>query len=264
MLLDTPGFRILDFSRLRFALSGAAPFPEEAVRELETVIGEGKLLEVYGMTESSPILSMNPHLGKKKVGTVGLPVPGTWVRLVDLETGREQVPVGTEGEIVASGPQIMKCYLKRPDETAVALRERDGRIWLHTGDVGRMDEDGFLTIVDRAKDMLSVGGFKVFSCELEEKLYQLPAIEFCAIIGVPNPKRPGSEVVKLVLQPSQAFKERVEKRAESGHPGICPRELRALQSAQDHRHSGFHASDCGRQGRQEGLAEDCGGCNDLI
>ncbi len=208
MLLDTPGFRILDFPRLSFALSGAAPIPEEAVRELETVIGEGKLLEVYGMTESSPILTMNPHLGKKKVGTVGLPVPGTWVRLMDLETGREQVPVGTEGEIVASGPQIMKCYLKRPDETAVALREHDGRIWLHTGDVGRMDEDGFITIVDRAKDMLSVGGFKVFSRELEEKLYQLPAIEFCAIIGIPNPKRPGSEVVKLVLQPSQAFKER--------------------------------------------------------
>lgn len=208
MLLDTPGFRTLDFSRLSFALSGAAPFPEEAVRDLETVIGEGKLLEVYGMTESSPILTMNPHLGKKKVGTVGLPVPGTWVRLVDLETGREQVPVGTEGEIVASGPQVMKCYFKRPDETSVALRERDGRIWLHTGDVGRMEEDGFLTIVDRAKDMLSVGGFKVFSRELEEKLYQLPEIEFCAIIGVPNPKRPGSEVVKLVLQPSKAFKER--------------------------------------------------------
>jgi len=208
MLLDTPGFRILDFPRLKFALSGAAPFPEEAVRELETVIGAGKLLEVYGMTESSPILTMNPYLGKKKIGTVGLPVPGTWIRLVDLETGREQVPVGTEGEIVASGPQIMKRYFKRPDETAVALRERDGRTWLHTGDVGRMDEDGFITIVDRAKDMLSVGGFKVFSRELEEKLYQLPEIEFCAIIGIPNPKRPGSEIVKLALQPSQAFKER--------------------------------------------------------
>ena len=210
MLLDTPGFRILDFSRLSLALSGAAPFPVEAVRELETVLGAGKLLEVYGMTEASPIVTMNPYLGKKRVGTVGIPVPGTWVRLVDLETGSEQVPVGTEGEIVVSGPQIMKCYFKRPDETSVALRERDGRIWLHTGDVGRMDKDGFITIVDRAKDMLSVGGFKVFSRELEEKLYQLPAIELCAIIGIPNPKRPGSEVVKLVMQPSQAFKERDE------------------------------------------------------
>ncbi len=207
MLLDTPGFRTLDFSRLSFALSGAAPFPAEAVRELETVIGAGKLLEVYGMTEASPIVTMNPYLGKKKVGTVGLPVPSTCVRLVDLETGNEKVPVGTEGEIVVSGPQIMKCYFKRPEETALALRERDGRIWLHTGDVGRMDEDGFITIVDRAKDMLSVGGFKVFSRELEEKLYQLPAIEFCAIIGIPNPRRPGSELVKLVFQPSQAFKE---------------------------------------------------------
>ena len=100
----------------------------------------------------------------------------------------------------------MMGYLNKPDETALSLRESHGETWLHTGDIGRMDSDGFLTIVDRTKDMLNVGGYKVFSREIEDKLYENPAIEFCAIIGVPNPKRPGSDLVKLVVQPSPYFK----------------------------------------------------------
>jgi acyl-CoA synthetase (AMP-forming)/AMP-acid ligase II len=143
---------------------------------------------------------MNPRIGQKKIGSVGIPVPNTDVRLVDLDSGERQVPVGEEGELIVRGPQVMKEYLNKPEETSVALREHDGVKWLHTGDIARMDEDGFFYIVDRAKDMLSVGGFKVFSRELEEKLYEIPAIEFCAIIGVPNEKRPGSEIVKLVVQ----------------------------------------------------------------
>jgi acyl-CoA synthetase (AMP-forming)/AMP-acid ligase II len=118
------------------------------------------------------------------------------------------VPVGEEGELIVAGPQVMKGYLNKPDETAVALREHDGEMWLHTGDVARMDENGYFYIVDRAKDMLSVGGFKVFSREVEEKLYEHPAIEFCAIIGLPNPKRPGSEIVKLFVQVSPTHLQR--------------------------------------------------------
>lgn len=208
MLLEEHTFRKLDFSHLSFCLSGASPFPMESIRELEKIVGSGKVLEVYGMTEASPLITMNPRKGKKKVGTVGLPLPSTIVRLVDLENGDEQASLGREGEIVVNGPQIMQGYLNKPAETAIALREHDGKIWLHTGDVARMDEDGFVTIVDRTKDMLNVGGFKVFSREVEEKLYEHPAIDLCAIIGLPNPRRPGSEHVKLVVQLKPEHRER--------------------------------------------------------
>jgi long-chain acyl-CoA synthetase len=205
MLLEEPGFRNLDFSDLKFCISGAAPFPVDSIRELEGVIGTGKVIEVYGMTETSPIITMNPIKGKKKVGTVGLPVQSTRVKLVDLDTGTREVPVGEGGEIIVRGPQVMKGYLNKPEETQVAIRELEGEPWLYTGDVARMDRDGYFTIVDRSKDMLIVGGFKVFSREVEEKLHDHPAIELCAIIGVPNPERPGSELVKLVVQLNPAY-----------------------------------------------------------
>jgi long-chain acyl-CoA synthetase len=207
MLMEEPGFRKLDFSNLKFCVSGAAPFPADGIEELERVIGANKLIEVYGMTETSPIITMNPRRGKKKAGTVGLPVQSTRVKLVDLETGTREVPLGEEGEIIAQGPQVMKGYLNRPDETACALRELQGERWLYTGDVARMDEQGYVTIVDRTKDMLNVGGFKVFSREVEEKLHDHLTIELCAIVGVPNPRRPGSELVKLVVQLGQAYKD---------------------------------------------------------
>lgn len=206
MLLEDPDFRTLDFSRIKFCMSGASPFPADCIRELERVVGEGKIMEVYGLTEASPIITMNPRKGLKKIGSVGLPVGSTRVRLVDLETGTREVAQGEEGEIICSGGQVMQGYLNKPEETAIALREHDGALWLHTGDVARMDEDGFFFIVDRTKDMLNVGGFKVFSREVEEKLYEHPTIELCAIIGVPNPKRPGSELVKLVVQKSKPYR----------------------------------------------------------
>ncbi len=211
MLLDEPGFRKLDFSNLKFCISGAAPFPTDVIRELEEVIGRNKVIEVYGMTETSPIVTMNPRKGKKKVGTVGLPVQSTMVKLVDIETGSNEVPVGEEGELIVQGPQVMNGYLNRPDENNFAIRETNGGRWLYTGDVARMDEDGYFTIVDRTKDMVIVGGFKVFSREVEEKLHEHPAIDLCAIIGVPNPKRPGSELVKLFVKKGNAYKERKEE-----------------------------------------------------
>jgi acyl-CoA synthetase (AMP-forming)/AMP-acid ligase II len=121
---------------------------------------------------------------------------------VDIETGTKEVAVGEEGELIARGPQVMKGYLNKPEETAHALREFQGEKWLYTGDVARMDEDGYFTIADRVKDMLIVGGYKVFSREVEEVLYQHPAVEFCAIIGVPNKKRPGNDIVKAFIQKS--------------------------------------------------------------
>jgi acyl-CoA synthetase (AMP-forming)/AMP-acid ligase II len=183
----------------------------ESIRALEEIVGPGKLVEVYGMTETSPLITANPHKGPKKIGTVGLPLPNTRVKLIDLETGTREVPVGEEGELIVHGPQVMQGYLNRPEETAHALRPFQGEPWMHTGDVARRDEEGYLTIVDRAKDMLNVGGFKVFSLEVEEKLYDHPAIELCAIVGVPNPQRPGSELVKLVVQKASAARDRPEE-----------------------------------------------------
>jgi long-chain acyl-CoA synthetase len=208
MLLEKQAFRDLDHSSLGFCLSAASPFPAEAIRELEEVVGAGKLVEAYGMTEVSSLATCNPRKGTKKIGSVGLPLSNTRIRLMDLETGTTDVRVGEEGEFVIAGPQVMQGYLNKPEETAVALREHDGEVWLHSGDVGRMDEEGYLTVVDRSKDMLNVGGFKVFSREVEDKLYEHPAIELCAIIGVPNPKRPGTDTVKLVFQPSASAKEK--------------------------------------------------------
>jgi len=199
MLLAEPAFKTLDFSDLTNCMSGASPFPVESLRAIEDLVGEGKVVEVYGMTEASPLLTSNP-MTKHKIGTVGVPMQSTRIKLVDLDTGTQEVPLGEEGELIACGPQIMKGYYNKPDETAHALREFQGKRWMYTGDVAKMDEDGFFTIVDRTKDMLIVGGYKVFSKEVEETLYGHPAVKFCAIVGLPNPDRPDSEIVKALIQ----------------------------------------------------------------
>lgn len=177
-------------------VSGAAPFPAEAINDFErTLNARGKVLEVYGMTETSPILTMNPYYGKKNVGTVGLPIPDTEVRLVDIETG-EQVELGKPGEIICKGPQVTRGYYNKPEENAKTII--DG--WLHTGDVGVMDENGYIKIVDRTKDMLIVSGYKVYSVHVEDILTKHPDVELAAIIGLKDPDRPGSEIVKAIIK----------------------------------------------------------------
>ena len=205
MLLANEEFRKQDFSQVRYCMSGAAPFPVDSMVDLESVVGQNKMVEVWGMTETSPLITVNPGRGKKKLGSVGLPLPSTEFRIVALDDGATQVPMGEEGELICSGPQVMIGYLNKPEETKNALREHDGKIWMHTGDVGRMDDDGFVYVVDRAKDMIIVGGYKVFSSEVEDKLYKHPAIGMCALIGIPNPERPDSEIVKLIVQKSEAY-----------------------------------------------------------
>ena len=200
MLMETPGFDALDFSRCKAFISGAAPFAVESIQAFEAIVGRGKVLEVYGMTETSPIVTGNPLKGQSKIGSVGIPVQSTRVKLMDIETGTQEAAVGEEGELIVNGPQVMKGYLNKPEETEHAIREINGEKWLYTGDVARMDEDGYFSIADRVKDMLIVGGYKVFSREVEEKLYEHTDVEFCAIVGVPNPDRPGSEIVKAVIQ----------------------------------------------------------------
>ncbi|MFX1325270.1 MAG: AMP-binding protein, partial [Promethearchaeota archaeon] len=201
LLINTRKFKRLDHSKLDICISAASPFPVESQKQLESMVGEGKLLEVYGMTETSPLTTMNPYKGKRKLGSIGLPLLNTELKLVDPETGKE-VPLGEPGEICVKGPQVMKGYYNKPEETKKAIDE-DG--YMHTGDVAIMDEEGYLRIVDRTKDMIIVGGFKVFSAKLEDSLTKHPAIDMVATVGIPNPERPGSEIVKAFIQLDPSF-----------------------------------------------------------
>lgn len=201
LLINTRKFKRLDHSKLDICISAASPFPVESQKQLESMVGEGKLLEVYGMTETSPLTTMNPYKGKRKLGSIGLPLLNTELKLVDPETGKE-VPLGEPGEICVKGPQVMKGYYNKPEETKKAIDE-DG--YMHTGDVAIMDDEGYLRIVDRTKDMIIVGGFKVFSAKLEDALTKHPAIDMVATVGIPNPERPGSEIVKAFIQLDPSF-----------------------------------------------------------
>ena len=196
ILLKNPKFKQLDHSNCEACISAAAPFPVESQKEFESIVGKGKLIEAYGMTECSPLTTMNPSKGKKKLGSIGLPYQNLDLKLVDPSTGKE-VPLGEPGEILVKGPMVMKGYLNKPEETKKAI-DSDG--YIHTGDVAVFDEEGYLRIVDRTKDMIIVGGFKVFSTKLEDTLMKHPAIGMIATIGIPNPERPGSELVKAYIQ----------------------------------------------------------------
>jgi long-chain acyl-CoA synthetase len=198
-LLKKPKFRELDFSGVEWFISGAAPFPPEYIREFEAIVGQGKLVEVLGMTETSPVHMGLPRYGKKKPGSVGIPFPDTEVKLVDPETG-EIVPVGEPGELIVKGPQVFTVgYHNKPEETANTLK--DG--WIYTGDVCRMDEDGFFYVVDRVKDMVIVSGYKVFTRTVDDVLMEHKDVDVAATIGLPDPNRPGSEIVAtaVVLKP---------------------------------------------------------------
>ena len=209
-LMKKPEFRKLDLSKLKWCLSAAAPFPSDYIGELESIIGKGNFIELYGMTETSPVTCCNPRYGKKKATSIGMPLSDTEFKLIDPETGQSAKP-GEPGEIAVRGPQLMMGYYNQPEETANAIR--DG--WMFTGDVARMDEDGYFYIVDRVKDMVIVSGFKVFTRELDDVLMKHPDIELAASIGIPDPDRPGSERVgtAIVLKPgiekSAAEKEKI-------------------------------------------------------
>ena len=194
-LLKKPDFKALDLKgHLKWCMSAAAPFPAENIKELESIIGEGNFIELYGMTEMSPVMICNPLTGRKKPASVGMPFPDTEVQLLDTATGNPVAP-GEPGEIVIRGPQLMRGYFNKPEETANAVR--DG--WMHTGDVAKMDEDGYFYLVDRVKDMVIVSGFKVFTRELDEILVTHRDVQMAASIGLADPERPGSERVGCAI-----------------------------------------------------------------
>jgi len=194
-LLKKPKFRSLDFSGVAWFISGAAPFPPEYIKEFEEVVGKGKLIEVLGMTETSPVHMGLPRYGMKKPGSVGIPFPDTEVKLIDPGSG-DIVPVGEPGELLVKGPQVFtEGYHNKPEETAATLK--DG--WIYTGDVCKMDTDGYFFVVDRVKDMVIVSGYKVFTRTVDDVLMEHPDIDVAAAIGLPDPARPGSEIVATAV-----------------------------------------------------------------
>ena len=199
MIADHPLCAKIDFSGMKTALTGSAPITGDDRRRIEEMLHGVVLTDNFGMTESGPTLLLNPP-ERCKPEALGIPVPSVDVRIVDVETGTRELPYGEAGEIIAASPCLMKGYLNRPDETAHALREWHGKTWMYTGDVGEMDDEGYVYLKDRAKDMIVISGFKVFSVEVEDKLSALEFIAMSALIGSPDPNRPGSEVVNLYVE----------------------------------------------------------------
>lgn len=188
-LMEHPKFKCLDFSKLRITLSGGMALMESVAEDWQTATG-CVVSEGYGMTEASPVVSMNP-IGFQKIGSAGIPIPGTEIKVVD-EQGVEQ-QVGGEGELCVRGDQVMKGYWHCSEKTAETIV--DG--WLHTGDIVKVDEQGYIKVVDRLKDMIIVSGFNVYPNELEQALTVHPDVSQCAAIGVPDPK--AGEVVKMFV-----------------------------------------------------------------
>jgi long-chain acyl-CoA synthetase len=196
-LLNHPRAGEFHLEAVRTFSSGGAPCPPEVIERWEETFGR-PLYEGYGLSETSPVTHTTPQLARRKIGSIGLPLPDTDIKVVDLETGTRDLPLGEAGELCICGPQVMKGYWNRPDETAQALRTHgDGRLWFHTGDVARIDEEGYTTIVQRKKDMIIVDGFNVYPSEVEAVLYLHPAVKLAAVIGVPD--RYHGETVKAYV-----------------------------------------------------------------
>jgi long-chain acyl-CoA synthetase len=187
-----------DLSSIKACLSGAAALPLEVAERFERFSG-GRLVEGYGLSETSPVAIANPIYGKRKAGTIGMPIPDTLARVADPSDPDKSMPVGEPGELALAGPQVMLGYWNRPDETAKVLR--DG--WLLTGDMAVMDEEGYFAIVDRKKDLIIAGGYNVYPREVEEVLYEHPKVLEVCVAGVPDSYR--GEIVKafVVLRPGE-------------------------------------------------------------
>lgn len=211
-LLTHENFACADFSDLYLSYSGSAALPEELLRQWEAAT-DAPVFEGYGQSETGPVLTFNPMHGARKLGSVGLPLPGTEIEIVDLEQGVRLLEVGEKGEIRVRGPQVMAGYYKLPEETAMTIR--DG--WLYTGDIGEFDRDGYLYIRDRKKEMAKVSGFTIFPREIEEVLYLHPAVGEAAVVAVPDSYRGEAINAFVTLRPGHTVT--VEQLAEhcKGH-----------------------------------------------
>ncbi|MBM3135723.1 MAG: long-chain fatty acid--CoA ligase [Chloroflexi bacterium] len=193
-----PDISKYDLKSIRACVSGAAGLPLDVQKKFEQLTG-GKLVEGYGLSETSPVTHANPLFGQNKVGTIGVPWPDTEAKIMDLETGTKEMPLGEIGELVIRGPQVMKGYWNMPEETKNTLR--DG--WLYTGDIARMDQDGYFQIVDRKKDMIIAGGFNIYPRDVEEVLYKHPKVKEAVVAGVPDLYRGETVKAYIVLKEGQ-------------------------------------------------------------
>jgi long-chain acyl-CoA synthetase len=197
-IINHPLVNKFNLRSIIYCASGAAPLPIEVARKFEELTG-AIVLEGYGLSETSPVTHTNPTNRKnRKFGSIGLPLPETYVKILDVESGSREMPLGEDGEIAVSGPQVMKGYWNRPEDNEAVFKIFDGRRYFLTGDIGHLDEEGFTLITDRKKDMIIVGGLKAFPREVEEILYTHPKVANAAVVGVPSPK--SGEIVKAFVQ----------------------------------------------------------------
>ena len=187
-LLDHPDLAKTDFSSLRICIAGGAPLPLPLKHRFEAATGT-RLVEGYGLTETSGVVSVNPYEGEERIGTIGQPIPATRLRLLDKEDPTRDASEGEPGELAIQGPQVMRGYWRRPEAALAAFAERSDGRWLRTGDVATIDEDGYVKIVDRIKDMIAVGGFKVFPSQVEDVLLEHPAVKEALVIGIADAYR---------------------------------------------------------------------------
>lgn len=194
----------IDLSSLRLCISGSAPLPLATKQAFEKLSG-GSVREGFGMSEAPTATHINPIYKENRPNSIGLPLPEMDMRIVSLDDEETDVAVGETGELLMAGPNVMVGYHQMPDETANALRERDGKRWLYTGDIARMDEDGYFYIVDRKKDMALIGGYNVYPNTVEKAIMSHPAVLEVGVAAIPHPQRIGQEALKawIVLKPEQ-------------------------------------------------------------
>jgi len=206
-LLNFPERDQYDLTSLRFAVSAAAPLPPEVQQQFQDVTG-GVMMEAYGLTETSPCATMDP-IDNPKLNSLGVPLPDTDLKVVDVESGEQELPAGEIGELIIKGPQVMKGYWNLPTETANALRVGpDGQAgWLYTGDIGFMDEDGYFHMADRKKDMIIAGGYNIYPADVEAVLFEHPKVKEAAVLGVPDEYRGETVKAFVVLKEGESATE---------------------------------------------------------
>lgn len=195
-----------DLSSIKACISGSAPLMRETKEQFEKLTG-GKLFEAYGLSEAPTGTHCNPLNGENKVGSIGMPLPDVDVRIISLDDGETEMPQGEIGEIIINGPQVMKGYHNMPTETANTLRQWNGATWLYTGDIARMDEDGYFYIVDRKKELIKPGGFQVWPREVEEAIMDHPKVLEVGVGGIPDPHRGETVKAWVVVKPGETLTE---------------------------------------------------------
>ena len=203
-ILDHPDIDSTDLSSVKGCFSGSAPLPVDVIKTFQEKTGS-VIVEGFGMTESTPVTHINPFHGKRVVGSIGLPISDTVCKIVDLSDKTKEMPVGEPGELLIKGPQVMKGYLNRPEETAKTITE-DG--FLCSGDVAKMDENGYFYIVDRIKDMIISGGYNVYPRDIDEVLFEHPKILEACAVGIPHPKRGEAVKAFVILKEGESMTEK--------------------------------------------------------